>query len=343
MNRLAIFFTLIPSILLATIHGNDDRFEAIDIMDNLEFTSSNSENLTSISPEIMRQAVDSTAAMIYQRKVVSQESGLFKITGSSLSTHKFYSTKKPLCSEERFVEQQSSASCSGALIGKKYILTAGHCIENMSDCENYRWVFDFKYNTYMDEIFVTENDVYSCTKIIKRSTDYGRNIDYAIIELDREVINRTPLKTRTMSQQKYTEKSIDPSTGETILTEKTSKLDNKTPLFLVGCPFGTPLKVTTNGVVIDTGLSNSFRSNIDNFFGNSGGPLINAKTGIIEGLISFSEGQGLVDGGVLEDGNKCLVSKKLPEFPGYLGKGLFIQSTRTSFSEIIQTIRKLEL
>lgn len=49
-----------------------------------------------------------------------------------------------ICSSERFAKQVSAARCSGFFLwGGNTLITAGHCVENQSDCENYKWIFDF--------------------------------------------------------------------------------------------------------------------------------------------------------------------------------------------------------
>lgn len=329
-----------PTFLLASIHGDDDRYEAYEIFDNLEFTMYNADKLTQLDEVMVVESMRATAAMMYHTKIV-EDRGFYTVVGSPLSNYVFYSTAKPLCSGVRYLDQVASASCSGVLISPKHILTAGHCVVSKSDCDNYKWIFDYKYHDGSDEILLSENEIYKCSSIVDRKFDTSRNIDYAVVELDREVVGRTPLKTRTKGNEKYFVKTVDSKTGEEILKQKISRVKRGDPLFLVGFPYGTPMKVTTNGKIIDKGLANAIRSNLDNFMGNSGGPVINATTGIVEGVISIVSGRGLVDGPVEADGTKCLVPRELSDIPTTSTKGLFIQSTRTNQGDLLEVIRGL--
>jgi hypothetical protein len=71
-----------------------------------------------------------------------------------------------LCSTERFSDQYQLGDCTGFLIAKNRILTAGHCAFSNLDCENNSWVFNFKEGISQ----FTQNEVYKCSK----KTDLGQ-------------------------------------------------------------------------------------------------------------------------------------------------------------------------
>ena len=91
--------------------------------------------------------------------------------------------------------------------------------------------------------------------------------DYSLVRLNRKVWFRKPFKVRTE--------------GELTVGERLVGIEH---------PLGTPNKITTNGVVVDVSYPNSFTTNLDSLKGNSGGVVINEKTGLVEGI--------LVQGGV---------------------------------------------
>src|SRR5690606_30794344 len=105
--------------------------------------------------------------------------------------------KRGICAKERFSQQISAANCSGFLVAPNVLVTAGHCIRSDFDCSTYKWVFDYKVD-HADQTSVTvpQTSVYSCKKIIERSLDNATKNDFAVIELDRAVLDRSPLKFR---------------------------------------------------------------------------------------------------------------------------------------------------
>ncbi len=178
-----------------------------------------------------------------------------------------------ICKDERFVEQTTLGTCSGFLVGPKTLVTAGHCMANIKECSDNKWVFGFK-NGVTE---LTSNQVYSCKKIISQRYVYDSKevSDYAVIELDREVAGYVPLKTRKF--------------GRALLN---------TPLVVIGHPMGLPMKVTDGAVVNrmnDRELehkwrslklrSNYFTANLDSYGGNSGSPVFNQKNGQVEGIL----------------------------------------------------------
>ncbi len=169
-----------------------------------------------------------------------------------------------ICDTERFAKQNTVAMCSGFLVGPKTLVTAGHCIKNINDCKNFRWVFDYA-TTVKDQtrITVTPKKVYSCKKVI--SQHYDDIEDYAVIELDREVKDRTPLAFR-----------------------KTGSITPGTPVMVIGHPSGLPTKIA-DGANVRTLDSHWFTANLDTFAGNSGSAVINTITGEVEGILVRGE------------------------------------------------------
>jgi len=94
----------------------------------------------------------------------------------------------------KYIEQKSLGECSGFLVSPNRIVTAGHCVVDKNDCKRNQWVFGYREHTQKFGV----DDVYSCKKIIKQKYVYSKYevSDYAVIELDREVVGRDPLSYR---------------------------------------------------------------------------------------------------------------------------------------------------
>lgn len=245
----------------------------------------------SSNPKI-RQYASATAAMVESdilRFMPDLNSYIFPTTS--------FAEDYEMCSDQRFGEQTHIASCSGFLIADDILITAGHCVENQTDCDTHKWVFDYTNQSTM----LNKNDVYGCKEIIDRNykDTFFSLRDYAIIRLDRTVENRKPLKVRTSGRVK-----------------------KGTPIVMLGHPSGLPLKYDANAVVakhwnkfekknlitrIGTFFKRAsyFTARLDAFAGNSGSPIINLETGEVEGI--------LVSGGkdyTYDYGRDCAIVQK---------------------------------
>ena len=173
-------------------------------------------------------------------------------------------TQLNLCPRERFKSQPLVATCSGFLIAEDLLVTAGHCminVFNQSTCQMNSWVFDLRMES-KDSIelsFIEEDRVYNCKKVIKAQKKGGP--DFALIQLDRPVKGRYPLD-----------------------MARSSDLKKGDDIYMIGHPTGLPLKVTSGGKVFDV-LEDYVSTNLDAFHGNSGSPVINEKTNLVEGIL----------------------------------------------------------
>ena len=194
----------------------------------------------------------STAAMINKNSITMNDGEDAVIEGSTLEA-------RGICSNARFSQQITAASCSGFLVGPNLLVTAGHCITSDYDCQNHKWVFDYKVSeTQGIDFSVPASNVYSCKNIIQRSLDRSSRDDFALIELDREVLDRTPLEFR-----------------------KEGTVADGAPLVVIGHPSGLPTKVADGANVRDNSDSVYFVANLDTFGGNSGSAVFDAETGLV--------------------------------------------------------------
>lgn len=164
------------------------------------------------------------------------------------------------CSTERFIDQPTLMTCTGFLIGEDVLVTAGHCMVNNFDCSGFNWVFDFKNGVNK----IPADNMYKCKKILAQeqvSLPFLGTTDYALIQLDRPVTTGKPLKFRTEG-----------------------RIKKGTSVAVIGHPLGLPLKIADNAKVRGV-FGKTFKANLDTYGGNSGSPVVDAKTGIVEGIL----------------------------------------------------------
>lgn len=179
-----------------------------------------------------------------------------------------------LCPGTKFMEQPIGAFCSGSLVGDDLVITAGHCVKTEADCQNTKLVFGYAVKSSGSEAVTTlpAGEVYTCGKIVKRflagdpgmNNPAGQNLgpDFALIQLDRKV------------------------TGHKALAiNRGANLKKGDGIFVIGHPVGLPLKVAGGATVRDFSKIGYFTSDLDTFGGNSGSPVFNTRTNLIEGIL----------------------------------------------------------
>jgi hypothetical protein len=190
---------------------------------------------------------------------------LEEYSASSYTFDTGYTLKEAMntCPSERFSNQPVIGNCTGFLIAPDILLTAGHCFaQGQFDCDSMSWVFDYVKGRNV----IAKRDVYNCKELMVQNTSgIFRTNDYAIVKLDRRVSGRGFLKLRTSGQAKKND-----------------------PVVVIGHPMGLPMKIAGNAS-IRSKRSRYFFTDLDTYGGNSGSPVFNAITGLVEGILISGE------------------------------------------------------
>lgn len=174
----------------------------------------------------------------------------------------------------KYLDEPLVGSCTGFLIAPDILVSAGHCIKSNKEAKEYIWYFGFidtkDYNQYTgyltldpDNIFEVDDVMdamwFSGYKTLSDGTKIDVDYDYSYMKLKRKS-DRRPYRFRTGGE-----------------VEKYQRM------YTIGAPTGLPLKLADNAYVVDITHDSWFKTNIDGFPGNSGGPVFNSG-GYIEGI-----------------------------------------------------------
>lgn len=272
-----IHFILASTALLSlsaqarVIYGEDNRLEVSQASSFHQSLARSS--ATMVSAKAMKKNFLSATYQLDQRTLkdwlesTQEDKSRHKMLFSA-DVRKAAISKVNFCEGERFTDQPNPGMCSGFLIAPDLIVTAGHCVTEPDVCSEYRWVFDFKVDPVSKKAGkdIDAEDIYSCKKIVSNALNMNLGLDYAVIQLDRSVKNREPLTIRSENM-----------------------IENYTNLVVIGSPSGLPQKVSGGATVRKNTHPFYFVSNLDSFQGNSGSPVFDAKTGMVEGILVRGE------------------------------------------------------
>lgn len=239
------------------------------------------QDLHQVADPAVRALADSTAALF-------RASGV-DLTGSPgtavLRTTPFAEANN-LCADEPFRDQPKGAHCSGALVGPDLLLTAGHCIRDEAACRATRFVFGFSLGSEdADPRRLPAGNVYGCGALVARRV--AGPVDYALVRLDRAAAGRAPLR-----------------------LNRSRDLARGTGLFVIGHPSGLPTKVA-GGAAVRAVREAEFVANLDTYAGNSGSPVFNAETRLVEGILVRGDRDFVFD-----DAGRCYRSNRVADDGG---------------------------
>jgi len=205
----------------------------------------------------------SVCALISTSQLTANGSG-----GWHIATSAFRFQGQPPCATEPFASQPTAPFCTGFLVGPDIVATAGHCYD-AADYASVRFVFNFEMvNATTPELDVTADQVYTGVALLGHRYDrVGEMQDFSIIQLDRAVTapGAAPLPIRRTAD--------DVPVG--------------TLVGVIGYPAGLPKKIAFGSAthVTDNSATAYFVANLDTYGGNSGSPVFNAATGVVEGIL----------------------------------------------------------
>lgn len=263
------FDTSIPDVRRsgsAVPEANGPRMQNVAIIGKNTLTDYYKVNST------LQQMADSTAAFIEKASLAyDANTGRYKVVGlGRLDKNSFYAKNSP------FYGQATLAFCSGSLVARNMILTAGHCLSrdpaSTDHYSKFYVVFGWKSESRnsvpdsfpAEDVFeVASAPVWTLDNLGGTENKRDNYKDYALLVLNRDATPRKPL-------------ALDRSG---LLVAKGRNV------FTIGYTLGMPVKITDPGdaVIREVG-ERMFGTTLDSFGGNSGGPVFDSSTRRIIGI-----------------------------------------------------------
>ncbi len=224
------------------------------------YGTDNRQDIFQVEPRELVALADAVVALVEAPKLRARGTGRYRLTTTT------YQDDYELCDGEPFASQPLGCFCTGFLVAPDVIATAGHCVRSSKGARRTRFVFGFRMlDRDRARTEFAARDVYRGTELLARQEE-GNGADWALVQLDRPVVGRTPLRVRS-----------------------SGKIADDRAVFVIGHPSGLPAKLADGANVRSNRRRDFFVANLDTYGGNSGSPVFDRRTRVVEGILVRGE------------------------------------------------------
>ncbi|MBX9743816.1 MAG: trypsin-like peptidase domain-containing protein [Chlamydiales bacterium] len=216
-------------------------------------------DLVNIESPVVRAQARAIACLMTSSELTESYDGVTRSYALSSSVQTLRQ-RAGVSKKEKFAEQPAPGFGTAFLVGNRYALTAGHCVDNPIGIENMKMVFDFSVKAEGVRRVFDESSVYGIKRVVAFVNNPG-GADWALVKLDRAVTDITPLA-----------------------VEFSRKISRGAKIHMLGHPTGLPLKYAS-GSEVKKKPKTTFTGDLDSFHGNSGSPVVNSKTNKVSGIL----------------------------------------------------------
>lgn len=229
-----------------------------------------------LSDHAIIQNSQSVCAIINTRNTTDNGNGTTTLHGTRFQDF------ANLCDTEKFLNQPVVSTGTGFLVDPSIIVTAAHCIDE-NNIDQYQFIFGFETLSDGSTRTIIENSqIYSAIRILGRRYEDSTEIDWAVLQLNRPVLNLPPL-------------NCDFTNSSTVGDQ----------VYCVGHPTGLPKKIAQDGI-IGSDQKHFYTANIDTYAGNSGSPVFNSNTNQVIGILVRGEPNDFIKVGDCYQSQRCL-------------------------------------